>query len=148
MLKTTNDKEQSMLAVTAIIRPEKIIDVQDALYSKGFCAMTKINVSGRGKERGIKVGDVLYQEMTKIMIYMVVEDDEKDIVVDTLMQSAMTGESGNPGDGKIFVSPVYESYTISNLTGVIDADYPGPLMMPLWNHSNEPFKICMQHRDE
>lgn len=39
--------------------------------------MTKINVSGRGKERGIKVGDVLYQEMTKIMIYMVVEDDEK-----------------------------------------------------------------------
>ena len=67
-----------MLAVTAIIRPEKIIDVQDALYSKGFCAMTKTNVSGRGKERGIKVGDVLYQEMTKIMIYMVVEDDEKE----------------------------------------------------------------------
>ena len=84
LLKTTNDKEQSMLAVTAIIRPEKIIDVQDALYSRGFCAMTKTNVSGRGKERGIKVGDVLYQEMTKIMIYMVVEDDEKDIVVDTL----------------------------------------------------------------
>lgn len=113
-LKTTNDKEQSMLAVTAIIRPEKIIDVQDALYSRGFCAMTKTNVSGRGKERGIKVGDVLYQEMTKIMIYMVVEDDEKDIVVDTIMQSAMTGESGNPGDGKIFVTPVYESYTISS----------------------------------
>lgn len=44
-----------MLAVTAIIRPEKIKDVQDALYSKGFCAMTKINVSGRGKERGIKL---------------------------------------------------------------------------------------------
>lgn len=43
-------------------------------------------------KRGIKVGDVLYQEMTKIMIYMVVEDDEKDIVVDTIMQSAMTGE--------------------------------------------------------
>lgn len=40
LLKTTNDKEQSMLAVTAIIRPEKIIDVQDALYSRGFCAMT------------------------------------------------------------------------------------------------------------
>ena len=114
MLKTTNDKEQSMLAVTAIIRPGKIIDRQDGLYSRGFCAMTEINGSGRGKERGIKVGDVLYQEMTKIMIYMVVEDDEKDIVVDTIMQSAMTGESGNPGDGKIFVSPVYESYTISS----------------------------------
>lgn len=63
-----------MLAVTAIIRPEKIMDVQDTLYTKGFSAMTKTTVSGRGKERGIKVGDVLYQEMTKVMIYMVVED--------------------------------------------------------------------------
>ena len=102
-----------MLAVTAIIRPEKIMDIQDALYTKGFSAMTKTTVSGRGKESGIKVGDVLYQEMTKVMIYMVVEDDEKDAVVDTILQTAMTGEKGNPGDGKIFVSPVYESYTIS-----------------------------------
>ena len=102
-----------MLAVTAIIRPEKIMDVQDALYTKGFSAMTKTTVSGRGKERGIKVGDVLYQDMTKVMIYMVVEDDEKDAVVDTILQTAMTGVKGNPGDGKIFVSPVYESYTIS-----------------------------------
>ncbi|MGN1282183.1 MAG: P-II family nitrogen regulator [Succinivibrio sp.] len=103
-----------MLAVTAIIRPEKILDVQDALYSHGFSAMTKVNVSGRGKERGIKVGDVLYQEMTKVMLYIVVEDDEKDLVVDTIMQAAITGDKGNPGDGKIFVSPVYESYTISS----------------------------------
>lgn len=35
---------------------------------------------------------------------------------------------------------------LSNLTGVIDADYQGPLMMPLWNHSNEPFKICVGDR--
>ena len=35
---------------------------------------------------------------------------------------------------------------LSNLTGVIDADYQGPLMMPLWNHSNEPFKICIGDR--
>lgn len=48
-----------MYAITAIVRPEKIMDVQDALYARGFCALTKINVSGRGKERGIKVGDVL-----------------------------------------------------------------------------------------
>ena len=57
--------------------------------------------------------EVLYQEMTKVMLYMVVEDDEKDEVVSIIMQASMTGEKGNPGDGKIFVSPVYESYTIS-----------------------------------
>ena len=35
---------------------------------------------------------------------------------------------------------------LSNLTGVIDADYQGPLMMPLWNHSNEPFDIKVGDR--
>ncbi|MGN0894898.1 MAG: dUTP diphosphatase [Succinivibrio sp.] len=35
---------------------------------------------------------------------------------------------------------------LSNLTGVIDADYQGPLMMPLWNHSHEPFKISVGDR--
>ncbi len=35
---------------------------------------------------------------------------------------------------------------LSNLTGVIDADYQGPLMMPLWNHSDKPFKICVGDR--
>lgn len=50
------------------------------------------------------------------MIYMVVDEDEKVAVVTTILQAEMTGERGNPGDGKIFVSPVYESYTISTLS--------------------------------
>ncbi len=102
-----------MKAITAIIRPEKIIAVQDELTKAGFNAITKWNVAGRGKEKGIKVGDVLYQEMSKIMIYIVVEDEDKDTVVELIMQSAMSGDMGNPGDGRIFVSPVTESYTIS-----------------------------------
>ena len=102
-----------MLAITAFLRPEKVMDVQDALHAKGFYALSKVTVSGRGKEQGIKVGEVLYQEMTKCMLYIVVSEDEKDLVVRTIMQSGMTGDKGNPGDGKIFVSPVYESYTIS-----------------------------------
>lgn len=35
---------------------------------------------------------------------------------------------------------------LSNLTGIIDADYQGPLMMPLWNHSNNPFEIHVGDR--
>ena len=105
-----------MLAVTAIVRPERVMFVQDALYSKGFCALSKTTISGRGKERGIRVGEVIYEELTKVMLYMVIEDDEKDVVVKTIMSSAMTGDKGNPGDGKIFISPVYEAYTISTQT--------------------------------
>lgn len=105
-----------MLAVTAIVRPERVMFVQDALYAKGFCALSKTTISGRGKERGIRVGEVIYEELTKVMLYMVIEDDEKDVVVKTIMSSAMTGDKGNPGDGKIFISPVYEAYTISTQT--------------------------------
>ena len=105
-----------MLAVTAIVCPERVMFVQDALYAKGFCALSKTTISGRGKERGIRVGEVIYEELTKVMLYMVIEDDEKDVVVKTIMSSAMTGDKGNPGDGKIFISPVYEAYTISTQT--------------------------------
>ncbi len=35
---------------------------------------------------------------------------------------------------------------LSNLTGIIDADYQGPLMMPLWNHSEKPFEIHVGDR--
>lgn len=102
-----------MQAITAIVRPEKVMTVQDALTAAGFNALTKWSVSGRGKEKGIKVGEVLYQEMSKFMFYIVVEDEDKDTVVDIIMENAKTGEQGNPGDGRIFVNPVTESYTVS-----------------------------------
>ncbi len=35
---------------------------------------------------------------------------------------------------------------LGNLVGLIDSDYQGPLMMPLWNRSNEPFKISVGDR--
>lgn len=102
-----------MQAITAIVRPEKVLDVQEGLNEAGFYALSKWMISGRGKQKGIQVGDVVYEEMTKSMLYLVVPDDDKDEVVDIVMQHAMTGESGNPGDGRVFVSPVAEAYTIS-----------------------------------
>ena len=52
--------------------------------------------------------------MPKRMLYIVVRDEEKDEVVDIILHSARTGESGCSGDGKIFVQPITESYTISD----------------------------------
>lgn len=103
-----------MQGILAIVRPEKINQVQENLQEAGHCALTKWTVSGRGKQKGIQVGDVMYEEMTKCMFYLAVEDDEKDDVVDILIQSAQTGENGNPGDGRVFVFPIAESYTISS----------------------------------
>ena len=103
-----------MKMVIAIVRPEKIQDVNSALAQSGYNASTKWSVSGRGKQRGIQVGDVIYEEMAKNLIMVTVDDDEKDNVVDIIMESAISGENGNYGDGKIFIVPVEESYTISS----------------------------------
>lgn len=105
--------------VRAIVRPEKCDEVLAALMDAGFPAITKMDVYGRGKQRGIRIGDVTYDELPKELLLAVVEDNEKDIVVHTIMQAARSGESGKFGDGKIFVSAVDEVYTIS--TGVKEA---------------------------
>lgn len=102
-----------MKMIFAVIRPELITEVTKALAKAGFVASTKWSVAGRGKQHGIKVGDVFYEEMAKTMLMVIVEDDKKDAVVDIIMENAVTGEKGNSGDGRIFVVPVEESYTIS-----------------------------------
>lgn len=105
-----------MKLVTAIVRPEKVMNVIKALEDRRYFAFSKWSISGRGRERGIQVGDVLYQEMAKAMLYITVEDREKDEVVDVIIHSAKSGEYGHYGDGKIFVSDIQEAYTISEET--------------------------------
>ncbi len=102
-----------MLMVRAIIRPEKVTEVLAKLSEAGFPAVTKIDVVGRGKQSGVKVGDVLYDEIPKEMLLIIVNDEDKDKIVDIVLKTAKTGTSGAFGDGKIFVSPVEEAYTIS-----------------------------------
>lgn len=103
-----------MLMIRAIIRPEKVAVVLSELCDAGFPAVTKMDVMGRGKQRGVKVGEVFYDEIPKEMLMMVVKDEEKDDVIKIVMKNAKTGEKGAFGDGKIFVSPVEEAYTISS----------------------------------
>ena len=94
-----------MKLITAIVRPEKVMDVIKALEQEGYFAFSKWAISGRGKEKGIQVGDVLYQEMAKNMLYITVGDKEKDEVVDIIINSAKSGQYGHYGDGK-FLFPI------------------------------------------
>jgi nitrogen regulatory protein PII 1 len=103
-----------MIMIKAIIRPERVGNVLSELCDAGFPAVTKIDVVGRGKQRGVKVGDVHYDEIPKEMLMLVVNDEDKDDVVKIIMRSSKTGEKGAFGDGKIFVSSVDEVYTISS----------------------------------
>jgi nitrogen regulatory protein PII 1 len=103
-----------MLMIRSIVRPEKADNVLAALMEAGFPGITKMSVVGRGKQRGIKIGEVTYDEIPKEMILAVVKDQDKDFVIKTVIKAARTGDKGAYGDGKIFVIPVEESYTISS----------------------------------
>jgi nitrogen regulatory protein PII 1 len=98
-----------MKMIRAIIRPEKVEETVDALESAGHVALTKIDVVGRGKQKGIQHNDIHYDELPKRMIMLVVKKEEVEKLVNTIIETAFTG---NFGDGKIFVSPVLETYTV------------------------------------
>jgi len=98
-----------MKMIQAIIRPEKEAEVISSLENSGFFALTRLPVSGRGRQRGVQVGPVHYEEFPKIWLMIVVEASELDRVVDAIKISACTG---NPGDGKIFVSTLQEARSV------------------------------------
>jgi len=103
-----------MIMIRSIVRPEKVDDVLAALMEAGFPGVTKMSVVGRGKQRGIKIGEITYDEIPKELLLTVVKDHDKDFAVRTIMKAARTGDKGAFGDGKIFVSQVEEAYTISS----------------------------------
>jgi nitrogen regulatory protein PII 1 len=103
-----------MYLLRAIVRPEKSPVVMKALLEAGFPAVTKLSVFGRGKQRGLRVGNVTYDELPKDLLMIVIPEKDKDFVIETIMEVARSGEKGQFGDGKIFVTPVEESYTISS----------------------------------
>ena len=98
-----------MEMIRAIIRPGLADKVACALEEAGFVSMTKIGVYGGGKQKGIKVGEVQYDELPKTMLMFVVNKRDSQRLLDTIMKTAGTG---NFGDGKIFITPVDAVYTI------------------------------------
>jgi nitrogen regulatory protein PII 1 len=99
--------------VQAVVRPEKAYAVMKALLDGGFPAVTKMDVFGRGKQRGLKVGDITYDELPKEQLLVVVNNEDAPLVIKTILAAARTDGKGAFGDGKIFVLPVEESYTVS-----------------------------------
>ena len=98
-----------MNKVEAIIRPEKLNEVKDALAKLGLIGLNVINVTGRGAQRGVTaggsrgVGRYEIDMLPKVKLELVVHDDNTQKAVDTIVEHARTG---NIGDGKIFVYPV------------------------------------------
>lgn len=103
-----------MNKVEAIVRPERMEAVKEALTQAGFVGMNIVAVTGRGVQRGIVHGGRGGEEyrvdmLPKSKIEIVVKDADTDKVVSTIVDSARTGAIG---DGKIFVTPVSDAIRV------------------------------------
>jgi nitrogen regulatory protein P-II 1 len=96
-----------MKKIEAIVRPEKVEAVKNALEEIGILGMTVIQVSGRGRQKGIalqwRAGEYRVDFLQKVKIDVILEDYECDTAVEAICRAARTGKEG---DGMIFVLPI------------------------------------------
>jgi nitrogen regulatory protein P-II 1 len=103
-----------MKKIEAIIRPEKLNDVKDALEGAGFVGMNIVHVTGRGAQKGIvhggRGGETYTVDMLpKLKIEVVLKDVDVNKAIDLICNAARTG---NIGDGKIFIIPVEDAVRV------------------------------------
>ena len=102
-----------MKKIEVIIRSEKLGDVKKALDEIGVYGMTVTEVKGRGRQKGItqqwRGTEYKVDFLPKIKIEIVAKSEDVDKIIDKIIESAQTG---NIGDGKIFVTPVEETIRI------------------------------------
>lgn len=98
-----------MRMIRAVIRPEREEQVIDALEATGIVSLTKMDVFGRGQQRGVQVGNTVYSELPKVMLTLVVEEAKLEAAITAIQAGARTGQHG---DGKIFVNSVDAVYTV------------------------------------
>jgi nitrogen regulatory protein P-II 1 len=102
-----------MHMIKAIVRPDKVDDVKDALTKIHVSGMTVSEVRGHGKQKGhtavYRGKEYQVTLLPKMQIETVVSDDMVDPAVEAIIGAARTGEIG---DGRVFVTPVARSYKI------------------------------------
>ncbi|NJF26078.1 P-II family nitrogen regulator [Thermococcus sp. Bubb.Bath] len=94
-----------MKMIEAVLRPEDFETIKKALKSAGYVSLTAHPVRGRGVQGGIPPYDLL----PKMKIEIVVPDKDVESVIETIVRHA---KRGIPGDGKIFILPVYNAVRI------------------------------------
>ena len=96
-----------MKLITAIIKPFKIDDIKEALQAFGISGMTVSEASGFGRQRGHKEvyrgAEYTVDLIPKIRLEVLVDDNDANSVIDTIVKAASTGSIG---DGKVWATPV------------------------------------------
>jgi nitrogen regulatory protein P-II 1 len=106
-------EENRMKKIEAIVRHFKLEDVKNALTEQGIHGMTVTEVRGYGRQKGhteiYRGTEYAVDFVPKVKIEVVCSDGNLQTVVDTIMQTAQTGQIG---DGKIFVTDLSNAVRI------------------------------------
>lgn len=96
-----------MKRIAAVVRPEKLEPLKEALFLAKISGMTIYQVHGCGNQHGWKEyfrgSEVFLNMIPKVKFEIIVEDSRVDEIVDVIVDVARTGEVG---DGKIFISSI------------------------------------------
>ena len=102
-----------MQLIKAIVRPNKLDEVKDALEKVGVAGMTVTEVRGHGQQKGHRAiyrgKEYNVSLLPKMQIETVVADGLVEAAIKAIVGAAKTGEIG---DGRVFVTPVAASYKI------------------------------------
>jgi nitrogen regulatory protein PII len=102
-----------MKLIKAIVRPNKVDEVKDALTRIGISGMTVTEVRGHGKQKGhtaiYRGKEYNVSLLPKMQIEVVLADSAVDEAIKAIVESARTGEIG---DGRVFVLPIEQTYKI------------------------------------
>jgi nitrogen regulatory protein PII len=101
-----------LIKIEAIVRPDRINLIVEALDEVGCGGFNVQNVNGRGQQQGVEVftgrgaSTATRTSLPKALITIVIPDADKEKIIQTILNSAKSSAEGAIGDGKIFVSPV------------------------------------------
>ena len=103
-----------MIKIEAVVRPERVNTIVDALLEAGCGGYHVLNVTGKGTQQGVEVftgrgaTTTTRAALPKSIITTVIGVGLKDAVVEAILGASKSGEEGQIGDGKIFISPISE----------------------------------------
>lgn len=109
-----------MIRIEAVVRPERVNSVTDALVAAGCQGFYYYNVTGQGRQRGVEVfvgrgGQMANRSsVPKTLVTTIVSDDMQTKVIDAIIEASRTPDGGELGDGKIFVYPVADAIRVSD----------------------------------
>jgi nitrogen regulatory protein P-II 1 len=105
-----------MKLIVAIIRPEKLEAVQTALNERDIYLMTVSDVRGCGRQRGYtevyRGSELQVRLLPKLKLEIGVNDAFVDAAVEAILHASRTGDTGQIGDGKVFVLPLEDCVRI------------------------------------